>query len=88
MCIADDRDVLYESSGQLPTPYIVLNDPRSEGLTFTCITRSGTLTVTSENTTVSVPCIYKMNILVNVFVYTMYMYIILAAGFAVLKHMF
>ena len=56
MCIADDRDVLYESSGQLPTPYIILNDPRSEGLSFTCITRSGILTVTSENSTVSVPC--------------------------------
>ena len=81
MCIAEDRGVLYYRDGQLPTPYIVLNDPRSEGLFFTCITTSGTLTVTSENTTVSV---YTINIFFGrCFVYTlyMYMYIILTAGF-------
>ena len=43
-----------ESGSTLPNGYILLNDVRAEGLIFICATRSGTVSLLSENETVRI----------------------------------
>ena len=54
--IAANRDIFFFDLNRhrlFPSHYVLLNDVRREVLRFGCIARSGTLSIISENKTVS-----------------------------------
>ena len=46
----------FREGDVLPTPYVLLNDVAREGLEFACVTRTGSVSIFSDNETVSVQC--------------------------------
>ena len=56
LSITEERDVVFydfRESAILPDSYIMLNVPQREGLEFACISRAGSVSISSENQTVS-----------------------------------
>ena len=59
LSVSEERDVVlydFREDEVLPTLYVLLNHVSREGLEFVCVARTGTVSIFSDNETVSVKC--------------------------------